>query len=67
MPMYFLIGGWGYGDRVYAAMKFFLFTMFGSAFMLVGSSRRRCCISTAAGGPLTFDLVAIADEPRASR
>ncbi|MGH9210147.1 MAG: complex I subunit 4 family protein [Acidimicrobiales bacterium] len=36
VPMYFLIGGWGYGKRVYAALKFFLFTMFGSALMLVG-------------------------------
>jgi NADH:ubiquinone oxidoreductase subunit 4 (subunit M) len=36
VPMYFLIGGWGYGKRVYAAVKFFLFTMFGSALMLVG-------------------------------
>jgi NADH-quinone oxidoreductase subunit M len=36
VPMYFLIGGWGYGRRVYAALKFFLFTMFGSALMLVG-------------------------------
>src|SRR5262245_30806367 len=27
VPMYFLIGGWGYGERVYAALKFFLFTM----------------------------------------
>ncbi len=35
VPMYFLIGGWGYGKRVYAAVKFFLFTMLGSAFMLV--------------------------------
>ncbi len=36
VPMYFLIGGWGYGERVYAALKFFIFTMLGSAFMLVG-------------------------------
>ena len=36
VPMYFLIGGWGYDNRQYAALKFFLFTMFGSAFMLVG-------------------------------
>jgi NADH:ubiquinone oxidoreductase subunit 4 (subunit M) len=36
VPMYFLIGGWGYADRVYAALKFFIFTMVGSAFMLVG-------------------------------
>jgi NADH:ubiquinone oxidoreductase subunit 4 (subunit M) len=36
VPMYFLIGKWGYADRIYAALKFFLFTMFGSALMLVG-------------------------------
>ncbi len=36
VPMYFLIGGWGYGKRIYAALKFFLYTMFGSALMLVG-------------------------------
>jgi NADH:ubiquinone oxidoreductase subunit 4 (subunit M) len=36
VPMYFLIGGWGYANRVYAALKFFIFTMLGSAFMLVG-------------------------------
>jgi NADH-quinone oxidoreductase subunit M len=36
VPMYFLIGGWGYANRVYAALKFFLFTMLGSALMLVG-------------------------------
>ena len=36
VPMYFLIGGWGYGQRVYAALKFFIFTMLGSALMLVG-------------------------------
>jgi NADH-quinone oxidoreductase subunit M len=35
VPMYFLIGGWGYANRVYAALKFFLFTLFGSALMLV--------------------------------
>ncbi len=36
VPMYFLIGGWGHGDRVYAALKFFLYTMAASALMLVG-------------------------------
>ena len=39
VPMYFIIGQWGHGDRVYAATKFFLFTMLGSAFMLVGDHR----------------------------
>jgi len=35
IPMYFLIGIWGGERRVYAAVKFFLFTMVGSVFMLV--------------------------------
>jgi NADH-quinone oxidoreductase subunit M len=34
-PMYLIIGMWGYERRVYAAVKFFLFTMAGSAFLLV--------------------------------
>jgi NADH-quinone oxidoreductase subunit M len=37
VPMYLLIGGWGGANRVYAAVKFFLFTMAGSAFLLVAS------------------------------
>ncbi|MGF1599800.1 MAG: NuoM family protein [Acidimicrobiales bacterium] len=36
VPMYFLIGGWGHANRVYAALKFFLYTMAASALMLVG-------------------------------
>lgn len=61
VPMYFLIGGWGYDKRIYAATKFFLYTMFGSAFMLVG------IIATAALarrdiGYFTFDLVTIAEN-----
>ncbi len=35
VPMYFLIGVWGGERRVYAAVKFFLFTMFGSLLMLL--------------------------------
>jgi NADH-quinone oxidoreductase subunit M len=35
VPMYFLIGMWGYGRRLYAAMKFFIFTLVGSLLMLV--------------------------------
>ncbi|NND73947.1 MAG: NADH-quinone oxidoreductase subunit M [Ilumatobacter sp.] len=35
LPMYFMIGVWGGEDRRYASLKFFLYTMFGSAFMLV--------------------------------
>ncbi len=36
IPMYFLIGVWGHERRVYAALKFILYTMAGSALMLVG-------------------------------
>jgi NADH-quinone oxidoreductase subunit M len=35
IPMYFLIGIWGHDNRIYAALKFFLYTMAGSALMLV--------------------------------
>jgi NADH-quinone oxidoreductase subunit M len=54
VPMYFIIAGWGYDNRRYAAMKFFLYTMAGSAFLFVG------ILSVAflyqrAGHPLTFD------------
>ena len=60
VPMYFLIGGWGYDQRIYAATKFFLYTMAGSAFMLVG------IIATVALaqrdlGVITFDVVKIAE------
>ena len=36
VPMYFLIGIWGHGRKEYSAIKFFLYTLFGSLFMLVG-------------------------------
>ena len=35
IPMYFLIGIWGYERRIYAAVKFILYTMAGSILMLV--------------------------------
>jgi NADH-quinone oxidoreductase subunit M len=35
VPMYFLIGIWGYDQRIYAAVKFMLYTMAGSVLMLV--------------------------------
>jgi len=36
IPMYFLISIWGAGRREYSAMKYVLYTLFGSAFMLAG-------------------------------
>ncbi len=35
IPMFLIIGIWGGKDRIYAAFKFFLYTFFGSVFMLV--------------------------------
>jgi len=62
VPMYFLIGGWGHGRRAYAATKFFLFTMFGSALMLVAIVALAFLHSSASGGAVTFDLTAIAES-----
>ena len=61
VPMYFLIGGWGYEKRVYAATKFFLYTMAGSAFMLVGIVAT-AFLARRDTGALTFDLVEIAEK-----
>src|SRR3972149_3164016 len=36
IPMYFLISIWGTGRKLYSAWKYVLYTLFGSAFMLVG-------------------------------
>src|SRR5262249_35092994 len=36
VPMYFLIGIWGGSNKLYAAIKFFLYTLFGSVLMLLG-------------------------------
>lgn len=64
VPMYFLISGWGYANRRYAAMKFFMYTMFGSAFMLVGLVAT-AVLHQRAGYDLTFNLVTIASHPDA--
>ncbi|MGK2957576.1 MAG: NADH-quinone oxidoreductase subunit M [Acidimicrobiales bacterium] len=60
VPMYFLISGWGSSEREYAALKFFLFTMAGSALMLVGILTL-AFLHQQATGVLTFDLVEIAE------
>jgi NADH-quinone oxidoreductase subunit M len=61
VPMYFLIGGWGYDRRVYAALKFFLYTMVGSAVMLVGILAV-AFLHQRATGVLTFDVVTLARD-----
>src|SRR5438874_5254212 len=61
VPMYFLIGGWGYENRVYAALKFFIYTMLGSALMLVGILTL-VFLHDHHTGKLTFDLVTLARD-----
>ncbi|WP_456399887.1 complex I subunit 4 family protein [Persephonella sp.] len=36
IPMFLIIGIWGYAERIYAATKFFIYTFFGSLFLLIG-------------------------------
>lgn len=55
VPMYFLIAGWGAERRTYAAVKFFLYTMLGSAFLLVGIVYL-AVVNAQNTGALTFDV-----------
>ena len=57
IPMYFLIGIWGHERRIYAALKFVLYTMFGSILMLV-AMLWLYRITAVAGYP-TFDVAQI--------
>ena len=72
LPMYFMVGIWGdrkmiklpgfsreVETRLYASIKFFLFTLFGSAFMLLGF----LALSWKAGG--TFDMLQLSEMGRA--
>jgi NADH-quinone oxidoreductase subunit M len=59
VPMYLLIGMWGSGNRVYAAVKFFLYTSLGSAFMLAAIIALGV-ISGDQGGT-TFDFAKLLD------
>ena len=56
IPMYFLIGIWGYDQRIYAAIKFMLYTMAGSVLMLIAILALAYMHSETAGG-YTFDLL----------
>ena len=56
VPMYFIIGIWGGERRVYAAVKFFLYTAFGSALMFAGILALAFIAGDQGGSP-TFDFV----------
>jgi NADH-quinone oxidoreductase subunit M len=56
VPMYFLIGVWGYERRVYAAVKFILYTMAGSVLMLIAILSLAVFHSVVTGA-YSFDLL----------
>jgi NADH-quinone oxidoreductase subunit M len=62
VPMYFLIGIWGGDNRLYAAIKFFLYTLVGSVVMLLGVLKMyfltQDAALTARIAPATLDLLA---------
>ena len=77
LPMYFMIGIWGDKDqvklpvfknlvemRIYASLKFFLFTLFGSAFMLLGFLALYFRSGTAAGFDRTFNMLELSEIGR---
>jgi NADH-quinone oxidoreductase subunit M len=55
VPMYFLIGYWGYENRIYAAVKFFLYTLLGGVIMLAGAVAV-AFLASGQLGHLTFDI-----------
>ncbi len=55
VPFYFLIGGWGQGDRVRATTKFVIFTLVGSLLMLAGAVALGV-LSAPDGGSISFSL-----------
>jgi NADH-quinone oxidoreductase subunit M len=60
VPMYFLIGVWGYERRLYAAVKFMLYTMAGSVLMLV-AILSLAYANDVATGSYSFDLLTLYD------
>jgi NADH-quinone oxidoreductase subunit M len=55
IPMYFIIGIWGYDQRIYAAIKFMLYTMAGSVLMLIAIITLATMHKTATGA-YSFDF-----------
>jgi NADH-quinone oxidoreductase subunit M len=62
VPMYFIIGIWGGSRRVYAAVKFFLYTLIGSLAMLLA-----ILIVYFHSTPRTFDILALVQQQPLAR
>jgi len=61
VPLYMLIGKWGHGRKVYAATKFFIFTMLGSMLMLVSIVVLAYLAKAGPGGTVSFDFRKVVD------
>ncbi len=59
IPMFFIIGIWGYDERRYAAIKFLLYSLIGSVFLLLAILVT--AVMAAAGGPISFDYRLLAE------
>ncbi len=62
IPMYFIIGVWGGPRRIYAAIKFVLFTMFGSLLMLVAVLYMLFAYQSFSG-EYSFDMLKLMEMP----
>jgi len=60
VPFYFLIGGWGAGDRVRATTRFVIYTLVGSLLMLAGAIALG--VIAADGGDLSFSFAVLEDR-----
>src|SRR5690606_37017788 len=61
LPLYFLIGIWGGARREYAAIKFFLYTLFGSVFMLLIIVGLYFSVTNPETGAHTFNMLHMMD------
>ena len=67
IPMFFLIGIWGGENRIYAAVKFFIFTFLGSLLMLVAIISLYYIYADQTGFAGTFDFVTLLDALRVGK
>ncbi len=56
IPMFFIIGVWGYENRRYAALKFILYSLTGSVLMLIAMLAIAFGVAAATKQPLSFDF-----------
>ncbi|MGA7835836.1 MAG: NADH-quinone oxidoreductase subunit M [Acidimicrobiales bacterium] len=63
VPSYFIIANWGGAQRARAALKFFIYTFSGSAFLLIGILYLGFVHQHQSGGALTFSYTALANTP----